>query len=170
HRMLCLAERLTATTSSCSPPLRLRREPTGGEHNLWVRQVAEEFQRADASGTPEPVAFVTPQPSPVPEPVGTPIVPSADTDTGPTPSLPAWDFWASRVVDAATEAYKAVVKPQWVTRLVPQVIESARRETTTLLTHDQQVLAYTVREATSWVIGLRPMKELANEPAVALKE
>jgi hypothetical protein len=57
------------------------------EHNLWVRQVAEDFQRADAAGTPEPVAFVTPQPSPVPEPVGTPTVPPAET--GPTPSLPA---------------------------------------------------------------------------------
>src|SRR5438874_11703101 len=118
--MLRLAERLTATTSSCSPPLRLRREPTGGEHNLWVRQVAEEFQRADASGTPEPVAFVTPQPSPVPEPVSTPTVPPAETDTF---SLPAGDFWLSRAIDGATEAYKALGKPPRVTRLVQQGVE-----------------------------------------------
>ena len=137
------------------------------EHNLWVRQVAEEFQRADASGTPEPVVFVTPQPSPVPEPVSTPTVPPAETDTLPPPS---WDFWLSRAIDGATEAYKALVKPQWVTRLVPQVVEFAQREATTVLTHDQQVVAYAIRESTEWVIGLRTVKELANEPAVALKE
>ena len=119
------------------------------EHNLWVRQVAEDFQRADAAGTPEPVAFVTPQPSPVPEPVGTPTVPPAES--GPTPSLPAWDFWASRVVDGATEASKAAVRPQWIERLVPQVVGFAQREATTVLTEDQQVVAYTVREATEWV-------------------
>ena len=138
------------------------------EHNLWVRQVAEDFQRADAAGTPEPVAFVTPQPSPVPEPVGTPTVPPAET--GPTPSLPAWDFWASRVVDGATEASKAAVRPQWIERLVPQVVGFAQREATTVLTEDQQVVADTVREATEWVIGLRPVQELANAPAVALKD
>ena len=137
------------------------------EHNLWVRQVAEEFQRADASGTPEPVVFVTPQPSPVPEPVSTPTVPPAETDTLPPPS---WDFWLSRAIDGATEAYKALVKPQWVTRLVPQVVEFAQRQATTVLTHDQQAVAYAIRESTEWVIGLRTVKELANEPAVALKE
>jgi len=74
-----------------------------------VRQVAEEFQRADASGTPEPAAAVTPQPSPVPLPVGTPTVPPADTGTL---SLPPWDFWLSRAADGATEAFKVAVRPQ----------------------------------------------------------
>src|SRR5438270_3716656 len=137
------------------------------EHNLWVRQVAEEFQRADASGTPEPAAAVTPQPSPVPLPVGTPTVPPADTGTL---SLPPWDFWASRAVDGATEAFKAAVRPRWIERLVPQVVGFAQREATTVLTEDQQIVAYTVREATEWVIGLRPVQELANAPAVAVKE
>lgn len=137
--------------------------------NLWVRQVAEEFQRADASGTPEPVAFVTPQPSPVPEPVSTPTVPPAET--GPTAKLPAaWDYWLSRSIDGATEAFKAAVKPQWVTRLAPQVVEFTQRAATTVLTEDQQVVAFTTREFTEWVIGLRPVKELANEPAVAIKD